>query len=112
MSRRFSGWPALLPGWQRLTASTFLAFTIVGLAARQLHSVDPSTYTRVVLAPVPWIVGLVPPGPNLGTPENPAYHGTPLLIVAAWTAVMLCGIAYTGLLYALLTLVGRRGGQR
>jgi len=78
----------------------------VVLAARELNSVNPSLFTRVVLAPVPVVVGFVP-GPNIGTKEKPSYEGTPLHILAALATVPICAAAYTLLVYALLVLIGR-----
>jgi hypothetical protein len=91
---------------RRCFMAGLLGCTPVAVAARELHSVNPSAFTRTVLAPVPMIVGLVP-GHNIGTPEQPFYEGTPVHVLAAVAAVPLCAIAYTLLAYVLLAIARR-----
>ena len=69
-------------------------------------SLGPSLFTRIVLFPIPVIVGLVP-APNLGTANDPIYEGTPLHFLAVLGALALCAVIYTALFYALFTLVRR-----
>jgi len=76
------------------------------VAARELHSPDPSLFTRIVLAPVPLAVSLVPAS-NIGTPEKPMYEGTPLHLLAALASVPLCALVYSVFAYTLLALGAR-----
>jgi hypothetical protein len=78
----------------------------VAVAARELHSVHPSAFARIVLAPVPLIVGLIP-GQNIGTPERAVYEATPAHVLAAIAAVPLCALAYTLLSYVVLGIGAR-----
>ena len=92
---------------RRFAVSAIISCAAVLLAARELYEVHPSAFARAVLAPVPWVVSLVPYH-NMGTPERPVYEGTPLHFVAALAAVPLCAALYTAAGYCLLTLVRRR----
>ena len=69
-------------------------------------SLAPSLFSRIVLFPITFIVGLVP-APNLGTATEPLYEGTPVHFFAVLGSLPLCVVMYTALFYALFTL-GRR----
>jgi hypothetical protein len=88
---------------RRWFIAVLLGCTPVAVAARELHSVNPSTFTRTVLAPVPLFVGLVPTH-NIGTPEEPLYEGTPMHLLVAIAAVPLCAMFYTLLAYVVLRI--------
>jgi len=100
---------ALLSGRTRWLLAAVLGCGPVLIAARELNEVRPSAFTRVVLAPVPLVVRLVP-ALNIGTAERPFYEGTPVHILAAYAAVPMCAALYTLGTYALLSLL-RRGAR-
>jgi hypothetical protein len=69
-------------------------------------SLAPSLLSRIVLFPIPLVVGLVPAS-NLGTATEPMYEATPVHVLAVIVSLPLCAVMYTVLFYALFTL-GRR----
>jgi len=80
----------------------------VAAACASLHvliafSLAPSLFSRIVLFPITFIVGLVS-APNLGTATDPLYEGTPVHFFAVLGSLPLCVIIYTVLFYALFTL--------
>jgi hypothetical protein len=100
-------WVARLSPRRRLAISGIISCVLILVAARELEEVQPSTFARIVLAPVPWVVGLVP-SHNIGTADHPVYEGTPVLFAAALAALPLCAAVYTAAGYVLLTLIRRR----
>jgi hypothetical protein len=92
---------------RRMAISGIVSCVLVLVAARELEEVEPSAFAQTVLAPVPWVVSLVP-AHNIGTTDHPVYEGTPVLFAAALAALPLCAAIYTAVGYVLLTLVRRR----
>ena len=88
---------------RRWGLSGLVGCSLVLIAAREFNSTAPSLFARTVLAPVPVVVGLVPPN-KIGTAEKPVYEGTPLHLVAALAAVPLCALIWSVSTYVLIAL--------
>ena len=69
----------------------------------------PVAVPRAIFWPVTLLMRPLGTGPSIGTPENPAYEGTPLHLAAAILGVSLSWLLYTVLLFLWFRGVKQRG---
>lgn len=94
----------------RLIISCCVFFILLLVVLPHLMSVHPPLVVEILLKPAEWVarlIGPILPHPNIGTPENPVYEGTPLVLIVGLGLVFFCILLYPAITFLVLPLLSR-----
>jgi hypothetical protein len=92
----------------RLVVSICVVVLFSVLVFPHFMDVDPPSYIRILLKPAELVDGAISPlipHPNIGTPENPIYEGTPIDLLVGLILVLGTIVLYGVVTYLLLTFL-------
>ena len=94
----------------RLIISALVFFIVLLLIVPNLLEAHPPLIVEVLLKPAELLgslIGRLLPHPNIGTPEQPVYEGTPLDLLVGLALTLFCILLYPIVTYFLLSLLSR-----
>jgi hypothetical protein len=92
----------------RLVVSICVVVLFSVLVFPHFMDVDPPSYFRILLKPAELagsVIAPLIPHPNIGTPEDPIYEGTPIDLLVGLILVLGTIILYSVVTYLLLTFL-------